>query len=183
MYSKNEQLSSNIDWFCFINEYPIHVASNGSMLPRRFAKIKEMEDVWKIVSSLPTNQEINYELDFVQPLEGYEYLENTDLVNHIEKRIPDWLKKFNLTLKQMLYSWHFLEAARRGFYSFYWDEEKQYYRYIAGPTSPQLTPTKQFNIYTTYPSFTPSILNKIDIVSFLECECQQIWPPSRNNFI
>lgn len=180
MYSKNEQLSSNIDWFCFINEYPIHVASNGSMLPRNFAKVKDMKDVWQVVNSLPINQDINYELGFVQSLEGYEYLENTDLAKYLEAHIPNWLKKLNLTLKQMLYSWHFLEAARRGFYSFYWDDEKMFYRYIAGPTSPQLTPTQPFNMYKTSPLFTPSTLNKSDIISFLEYKCQQIWPPVDN---
>lgn len=182
MYSKKEQIANNIDWFFFINEYPIHVASNGSLLPKKFSSVERIKQVWEIVNALPANYEVKYDLNQVDVIKDYRYVDKFNLVSYIKEKMPSWLTSMDLPIYQMMYSWHFFEAARRGFFSFNWDEEENYYILIASPnSSAYLTPEPPYNLYSTLDSFTPYNLDRGDILKFLENNCDLKWPKPKKD--
>lgn len=180
MYNKNEQIACNIDWFCYINNYPIHVASNGSLLPRKFSTVKRFKAAWEYVNALKEVCVTEYNLDFVMSSKSYDYIEEFSLQDYVKSLLPEWLKKSDLSLKQMLYARHFLTAARKGFYSFGWDEKNNFFRLIAWPDmSPIMEQRRDINSYVCDGNFTPSYLNGKNIVDFIEFQCYQTWPASK----
>lgn len=182
MYNKNEQIACNIDWFCYINDYPIHVASNGSLLPRKFSTVKRFKAAWEYVNAIKEACEPEFNLDFIASSKAYDYIEDYFLQDYIRSLLPEWLKKLNLSLKQMLYARHFLIAARKGFYSFGWDEKNNCFRLIAWPSkSPVMEHRRDINAYVYDGNFTPSYLNGKNIVDFIESECYQTWPLNENH--
>ena len=184
MYNKNEQATCNIDWFCYINDYPIHVASNGSLLPKKFSTVKRFEAAWEYVNSINEVYEPEFSLDFITSSKAYDYIEYFFLQNHVRHFLPEWLKKLNLSLEQMLYARHFLIAARKGFYSFGWDEKNNYFRLIAWPGKPPVIERrKDINAYICDEHFIPSYLNGKNIVDFIESECYQTWPPNEDHLL
>lgn len=52
-YTKEELLSSDIDWFFIINEAYIHVASAGGMIPEQINDIRMLKKIQRKVHNLP----------------------------------------------------------------------------------------------------------------------------------
>lgn len=131
-YSKEYLSTHDIDWFCFINDKPIHAASNGGNLPD---KINDRE-----INS--NNQIIAYKSDHIYSVNEVET--NTEyIINKLRKSKREYSE---LELSKMVnnYLRTFIDMATRGFYSFdrVDDSESDEYYLIAWPKNNN----KDFNV-------------------------------------
>ncbi len=125
MYLLNYQYTHDIDWFCKVREYPVHLASNGGRLPRLSYTINELVELQHLVANM--NPSFRCVLN-TQYLEGYllqgRYYEGIDELSEEEFRqlLPEQFEiseeTRNLSRPVLLYSWSFIEMAKRGFFSF-----------------------------------------------------------------
>lgn len=186
MYSRIYQEELNIDWFCFINEYPIYVCSNGHPLPQNFNSIREIENACNVVNDMPFHYDANVNDDFVKNIKDFEYLSEKEVADYAETKLPPWLNQYRYSLSQKLFLWTFLEASKRGFFSFWWDDENNLFRKISTPSilrNEFLPWSRNFNRYSVNGSFSPLVFDgKNDLVSFIENQCIQIWPLEDNRF-
>lgn len=83
--SNAHMMANDIDWFCIIdNQYPLHLASNGSIIPEFAADGEELAQMQQMVANLPTISDNvlrnnTRHIDELSVLEGFEvnrYLES-----------------------------------------------------------------------------------------------------------
>ena len=55
MINVGYQLTKDIDWFCIINGYPVHVASNGDRLPKFIRSYRQLLESQRRVSIVPSD--------------------------------------------------------------------------------------------------------------------------------
>ena len=125
MYRLDYQYTHDIDWFCCVNGCPVHIASNGGHLPADSYTIDELASLQHQVANIkPTFQ---YEVN-----SAYldEYLKNGGFYTNIDNISPDEFRLMlpegieigvqskSLSRQVLLYSWSFIEMAKRGFFSF-----------------------------------------------------------------
>ena len=60
--------STDIDWFCFINGCPIHVASNGGVLPSNLYTPKDLIKIFNVVQQLEAGCKWTINHKFVESL-------------------------------------------------------------------------------------------------------------------
>ncbi len=140
MYRLNYQYTHDIDWFCKVRDLPVHLASNGGRLPRLSYTIKNLVALQHKVANL--NQSFHCSVN-TRYLEGYiqqgEFYDSLDEMTDSEYRqmLPERFEMSNevgeLSRPLLLYSWSFIEMARRGFYSFDRDERTDTYHLVAWP--------------------------------------------------
>ena len=111
------QLTKDIDWFCIINGYPVHVASNGGRLPNFIQYHRQLFESQRRASIIPGNLdfEVNRRIEFNRDDEieslGESFYEYFPEANNL---FGD--NEFNNT--QKAYYWSFVMMAKKGFYSF-----------------------------------------------------------------
>ena len=116
-HSKEYMLSHDIDWYFKYNEYFVHCASNGGMIPNICREIKYLHSIKKAVQNI--SQLLNYdEL----------YINETHLSNIINLQREAWeslsnngypfMDLFDEKLVKELYLSSFLANARKGMVSF-----------------------------------------------------------------
>lgn len=75
--TNHEIREHDIDWYCLVNQKPVHIASMGGMIPRSFhdrAKLRELQR--KVAEMKPFTEAIlNYDTVNRLITTGYEYLE------------------------------------------------------------------------------------------------------------
>ena len=140
MYRLNYQYTHDIDWFCRVNELPVHFASNGGILPQRSYTIKKLVALQHKVANMQQNfrcaVNIEYLEDYLQRGEYYaEYDEiaREDLRLMLPERFEITNEVADLSNTMLLYSWSFIVMAKRGFYSFDRREEDGLYHLVAWP--------------------------------------------------
>lgn len=119
MIMSNEHMMTNdIDWFCVVdNLYPLHLASNGSIIPAFAADRRELSQIQQIVISK-------------SPIPGIKTPSNTKHIDELKE-----LKGFNED--RYLESFRFF--AERGFYSFDYEwgtQGKGQYKLLVRPSRP-----------------------------------------------
>ena len=133
----------DIDWYCLVNQKPVHIASMGGMIPRSFRDRAKLRKLQRKVAEMKPFTEAILNYDTVNRLitTGYEYLENGDIRQNIVRRNENdpgcmYLRDEELAIR--LFASSFVERARRGFYSFVRDENsvKEEYLLIASPREP-----------------------------------------------
>lgn len=112
MYRISTQKSLDIDWFVYLQNTPIHIASNGGFIPRNTYKVRELNDIYNHVMSMPENNDVEVNESYIKNLDGYEYLENRDYSTVFNEESSDGINKVEL------YSESFVSMAKRGFCSF-----------------------------------------------------------------
>lgn len=118
MINKLYCLTHDIDWFCFFNGIPIHIASNGGDLPHFFSK-RKLSLQRSYVSQLP-----------LQNPQGVNIIMSKDLQHHIEQHYsylsqiledkvlnPDFQELFSTGNAMDLYTRSFKLMAAKGFFS------------------------------------------------------------------
>ena len=55
MLSVDYQLNNDIDWFCILENIPIHVASNGGRLPVSISTVSKLRTAQRFVFNLDEN--------------------------------------------------------------------------------------------------------------------------------
>ena len=58
MYRKSTLKNLDIDWFVCINNTPIHIASNGGQIPQNTYRIRELEEIYNHVLSMPKDNRV-----------------------------------------------------------------------------------------------------------------------------
>ena len=128
--------SSDIDWFCFINGCPIHVASNGGELPYNLYTDENFISAFNAVRTIEPIYGWAINQEFVNSRhESYNYLGEIEKEERDSFLLPEFIERKeygNLSLEQIAYSWSFIEMAKRGFFSFDRVDENRY-RLIAYP--------------------------------------------------
>lgn len=146
MYRKIYQYTHDIDWFAKCFEFPIHVASNGGDVPIAMS-VSALQELQSVVQN--TNPEFDYELniDVVnQHISGSYEDEN---IEYIEEYARELFRSFvgdddffMLPINLKLYSWSFIEMAKRGFYSFDRDRTTDEYFLVAWPVKKDADKTR-----------------------------------------
>lgn len=157
--------SFDIDWFCYINGCPIHVASNGGELPRNLYTQENLIKTLDIVQATEPVCDWEVNKKFVKTRnENYNYIneiEESDRDDFLlpDKEISNITDYKGLSSKEIAYSWSFIEMARRGFFSF--DRvEGNNYRLVAYPSNYLGKGSFTFPDDSFYPWFYPFHFNK-----------------------
>ena len=140
MYLLNYQFTHDIDWFCAINDKPVHLASNGGKLPRLSYTIKDLVKLQHSVANMSYSFECavntRYLESYLQHGEFYDNLDNLS-AEEFREMLPQHFDYVNetaeLSRSVLLYSWSFIEMAKRGFFSFDRDERTNSYHLVAWP--------------------------------------------------
>lgn len=132
MYRISTQKSLDIDWFVYLLDTPIHIASNGGFIPRNTYKVRELEEVYNRIVSRSGDSDVEINESYIKSLDGYEYLDNQDFTSILKENSSLEISKV------ALYSESFVSMAERGFYSFdrvdtYSPMGYEQYRLIAWP--------------------------------------------------
>ena len=133
-YAKEYLSTHDIDWFCFINNKPIHAASNGGKIP-------------EIINNVDANIENQIKAYSCK----YIYSENDIEINrdYIDNKIKETIRDcsdFTLTKMRYNYQRTFVDMARRGFYSFDREDDPRSKKYhlIAWPKNYNTIPHVNF---------------------------------------
>lgn len=140
MYRLDYQFTHDIDWFCKVNGNPVHLASNGGTLPHRSYTIKNLVALQHKVANMQQGFKCAVNVEYLE-----EYLQRggyySELGNISQEELRERLpKRFEITSEVaelsntiLLYSWSFIEMAKRGFCSFDRREEDGLYHLVAWP--------------------------------------------------
>lgn len=111
------------DWYCIINNHPVHIASMGGNIPVQFRDIESLRKMQYQIGNMPyiTGVTLNLNLINNEIAGKYSYLQNMQLRTLIEElnRINDNVTyNMNWALEVRLYASSFVDKARKGFYSY-----------------------------------------------------------------
>ena len=114
----------DLNLFFRINGVPVHIATFGTSIPQNLNDCNRIAENWMSVKSLPYSTQFQLNGAYLEQTAtnaGYEYLldERSGYMHDIHNTFPsmDAFDK-NVPLPVKLYSWSFVDMARRGFYSF-----------------------------------------------------------------
>ena len=123
-YSRTQLEGMDLNIFFQINGVPLHIATMGKLIPLKLNDSKRIVDNWQSVKSLPYSTQFRLNRDYLDQIathSGYEYLsgERLESITDIVSTFPSMdVFDIDVPLSVKLYSWSFVEMARKGFYSF-----------------------------------------------------------------
>ena len=120
-------MTNDIDWFCVLDhQYPIHLASNGSIIPHFASDRMNLLRAQRIVARIPFWERVELQYN-EQHIEELSQLEGFD---------------------KNRYLWSFRFFAEKGFYSFdyEWDGDEGEYILLASPRQPRKCPWREYLI-------------------------------------
>lgn len=134
------QLTHDIDWFICINDWPIHVASNGGRLPKMFTSLTDLYTTKKIVYN---RLDPIFDYGINEELQIPEDNEIDELGEEFEEFFPEAQYLFgediDMPNSRKTYLWSFVRMAQRGFYSFdkiNMGDDGEEYQLVAYPKIP-----------------------------------------------
>ena len=109
-FTESYLLTRDIDWFFYVNNHYIHVASNGGILPNFVNDILRLREEQARVSQLIINQDSDFVIN-------NEYVNSR--LNRVLDNIGDRINE-NINIDDLYNSYlsSFIEMAKKGFYSF-----------------------------------------------------------------
>lgn len=117
-----EAMDMNV--FLIINGMPIHIATMGSRIPGILNDSARIIETWRMVKELPYSSGFSLSRKHISDNvinSGYEYLSKEGIgdMNDMFRKFPSF-DSFpeDTALPVKLFSWSFVDMARRGFYSF-----------------------------------------------------------------
>ena len=121
--TKKEQENNDIDWYCSINGHSVHIASMGGLIPKQFCERAPLRELEETVIKLPYISEVELNEDVVtqEAKVGYGYIDRYDLSKYIEEKLaefPSFNYNPNWNLSTRLFTYSFVDKARKGFYSY-----------------------------------------------------------------
>lgn len=124
MYSIEYQLTHDIDYF-FVQDFgdeakPIHIASNGGVMPDRLGSMAFIQNCQNQAFDLPMQFDYVLNMDYLNQLNAEDFpsieeMAESDFMNTLHYTQFD---NTNLPHHIKLYAYSFVEMARRGFWSF-----------------------------------------------------------------
>lgn len=124
MYPPRYQYTHDIDWFCLIDDVPVHLASNGGELPDDSYKASELVSIQRQVPALEPIYKYELNMPYLeQYLNDGRYDDLRDVDDFLtQSQMPETAEMRgelpNLPLHWRAYCWSFIEMAKRGFFSF-----------------------------------------------------------------
>ena len=90
MYRILTQKTLDLDWFVYLLDAPIHIASNGGYIPGNFYKISELEETYDRIMSRSGDNDVEINGSYIESLDGYGYLDNRDFTSILkEHSLPE----------------------------------------------------------------------------------------------
>lgn len=141
MYQINYQLTHDIDWFAFIDGVPVHVATNGGILPHDSYKVRDLVQIQKLVHRMERQYKVgineNYLESYLTETKAYPDIDEMTEEN-FRLMLPERVEmNRNLSRSLNAYTWSFVEMASKGFMSFDRKVDKDnwvdYYHLVAWP--------------------------------------------------
>ena len=136
MYQKNYQYTHDIDWFCVFKNRPIHLASNGGLLPATY-NIKDIVKIQHIVSGMPTICDYTLNESYVKGVVKQLSMTHLEDLSEDEEKLlyPESMNFMGkqLSIKEKAYCWSFIEMAQKGFYSYDRSVDDNMYYLVASP--------------------------------------------------
>ena len=124
MYPLRYQYTHDIDWFCLIDDVPVHLASNGGKLPYDSYKASELVSIQRQISVLEPIYKYELNMPYLeQYLNDGRYDDLRDVDDFLTQPLMPEAAEMggelpNLPLHWRAYCWSFIEMAKRGFFSF-----------------------------------------------------------------
>lgn len=111
------------DWYCIINNHPVHIASMCGSIPTQFRNIETLRKMQQLIGKMPYITDVTLNLKSINDeiVGKYSYLQNMQLRTLIEEltRTNDNVTyNMNWALEVRLYASSFVDKARKGFYSY-----------------------------------------------------------------
>ena len=164
--SEEYQYTHDIDLFCIISENYIHIASNGGLLPNNINNTILLERIQNHVAQMPSI--FNYKLNktYLDKILNDGRLRHVEMLddNSVDLFVPMSVDFGNhqLSPKEKVYCWSFIEMAQKGFFSY--DRDNDGYHLIAKPT--ELLDDSQ---HVNYPLNLPQLNSEeIKLIDFPE---------------
>lgn len=124
MYSIEYQLTHDIDYF-FIQDFgdeakPIHIASNGGVIPDRLGSMSFIQNCQKQAFALPMQFDYVLNMEYLNQLNTEDFPSIEEIAESGFMNTDHYTQFDNLNLHHhaKLYAYSFVEMARRGFWSF-----------------------------------------------------------------
>ena len=148
MYNIDYQVTHDIDYFFIKDEKPIHIASNGGVLPDKLGSKTFVQKTQNVAYSLPMQFGYELNMDYLNQLNAEDFPTEAEMAESGFLQL-DHYRQFddtNLPFHIKLYAYSFVEMARRGFYSYdrltdystdglyNLSDESSVYQLIASPT-------------------------------------------------
>lgn len=115
MYNALYQYTNDIDWFFLYGNVPVHVASNGGLLPNNIYRAVDLQSLQTAIE----NMDDDCEFELNMPALNYYVRRHYEGMNEF---LP--IKAYNVDFPEgteawvKAYAWSFARMAKRGFYSF-----------------------------------------------------------------
>ena len=123
MYRQTYQLTHDMDCFFELNGFPIHIATNGGIVPSRLGTVGELQTMQRQVTNMEAFHPFHLNTFYLSSLNVDDYPSREDLVGIDIVHVIDLL--FNETNEyaalpffKKVYSYSFVQMARKGFWSF-----------------------------------------------------------------
>lgn len=153
MYRLKYQHTHDIDWFCRINDIPVHIASNGGHIPFDSYSIDQLVSLQHQVANLPSQYKCNvntgYLSEFLVAGDFYSGLDEL-LADDFASILPEGFEVTDdiqgLSRMMLVYGWSFIDMAKKGFFSFdrgHSENGVDYYHLVAWPQERMAAPMSQ----------------------------------------
>ncbi len=144
--SNAHMMTNDIDWFCIVDhQYPIHLASNGSIIPHFAADRRDLLHAQRVVARVPfwERNELQYNEEHIEELGRLEGFDRNR------------------------YLWSFRFFAEKGFYSFdyEWRGDEGEYIFLVKPKEPRKCSWREYLIHQL-PHVPMDELNERDRLMF-----------------
>ncbi len=129
------QHTHDIDWFCVIDNKHIHLASNGGVLPKAVNDEELLDKIQQDVAQMPDRYKYKLNRKYLNEILNDERFKHIEI---LEEETLDLLIPMSIDFgdnqlsgKEKVYCWSFIEMAQKGFDSY--DRAEDGYHLIAEP--------------------------------------------------
>lgn len=111
------------DWYCIINNHPVHIASMCGNIPIHFRNLEALRRLQKQIADLQYITMVSLNLNLInnEIIGKYSYLQDRQLrtlVEELNRTNNNVTYNMNWTLEVRLFANTFVDKARKGFYSY-----------------------------------------------------------------
>lgn len=138
LLTEREQKYLDVDWYCVINDVPVHIASMGGKIPEAFCERNDLRLIQDKIVSLPDICDVEIDGQYVQSVvsNGYQYIQRLGMEDFIKQSFSEFTSFTygdNRSIEERFYTFSFIQKAKKGFYSFARIDETPTYKMIARP--------------------------------------------------
>jgi len=125
MYSIDYQVTHDIDYFFVMQtmekEMPIHIASNGGVMPDKLGSMAFIQESQNAAFALPLQFDYELNMDYLNQLNAEDFPLEEDVAESgflQTEHYNQFNDRVDLPFHLKVYAYSFVEMARRGFWSF-----------------------------------------------------------------